>query len=175
MRCPPSTPVSSFQCVGADADPHQRGGAVPVRADVTHAISILTSRSSGSMSGHPTSPSRTASMNASSARTAAASTGPSEYSGSNSSSEPSRAGDPPYLSCIGLVTTASEVVQDLSGRGRDTGFGGDLLTAEGDRGGPQRPQRLHDLVDRQPGAGLGLARHRERGEHDGEVGFDAVA
>src|SRR5690349_3757728 len=79
------------------------------------------------------------------------------------------------LSCIGLVTTASEVVQDLSGRGRDTGFGGDLLAAEGDRGGPQRPQRLHDLFDRHPGAGLGLARHRERGEHDGEVGFDAVA
>jgi glutamate dehydrogenase len=46
---------------------------------------------------------------------------------------------PPDLSCIGLVTTASEVVQNLSGRGRDTGFGGDLLAAEGDGGGPQRP------------------------------------
>ena len=42
-------------------------------------------------------------------------------------------------------------------------------------GGAQRPQRLHDLVDRQPGAGLGLAGDGERGEHDGEVGFDAVA
>ena len=37
------------------------------------------------------------------------------------------------LSRIGLVTTAGEVVQDLLGRG------GDLLAAEGDRGGLQRP------------------------------------
>ena len=49
------------------------------------------------------------------------------------------------------MTTASEVVQDLSGYGRDTGFGGDLLAAEGDRGGPQRPQRL-PCVPRNSGA-----------------------
>jgi hypothetical protein len=40
------------------------------------------------------------------------------------------------LSCIGLVTTLCEVVQDLLGGGGDSRFGGDLLAAEGDRGVP---------------------------------------
>jgi hypothetical protein len=41
----------------------------------------------------------------------------------------------PGLSCIGLVTTLGEVVEDLLDGGGDSGFGGDLPTAEGDRGG----------------------------------------
>ena len=51
----------------------------------------------------------------------------------------------------------------------------DPLIGEGDRGGAQRPERLHELVDRHSGAGLGLTGDCERGEHDREVGFDAVA
>ena len=49
------------------------------------------------------------------------------------------------------MTTASEVVQDLLGRGGDSWFGGDLLAAEGDRGGAQRPEGSYDLVDGQAG------------------------
>jgi hypothetical protein len=51
----------------------------------------------------------------------------------------------------------------------------DLLAGEGDGRGAQRPKRLHDLVDRLPGPGLRLPGARERGEHDREVRFDAVA
>jgi hypothetical protein len=43
------------------------------------------------------------------------------------------------------------------------------------RGSAQGPQQFDDLVDGQSGAGLGLAGDRERGEHDRDVGVDAVA
>jgi hypothetical protein len=42
------------------------------------------------------------------------------------------------LSCIGLVTTLGEVVEEGSGVVGDERWGGDLLVAEADRGGPQR-------------------------------------
>jgi hypothetical protein len=42
------------------------------------------------------------------------------------------------LSCIGLVTTLSQVVEDGLGVVGDARWGGDLLVAEADGGGPQR-------------------------------------
>jgi hypothetical protein len=42
------------------------------------------------------------------------------------------------LSCIGLVTTVGEVVEDGLGVVGDARRGGDLLAAEADRGGSQR-------------------------------------
>jgi hypothetical protein len=45
---------------------------------------------------------------------------------------------PPDLSCIGLVTTLSKVVEDGLGVVGDAWWRGDLLVAEADGGGPQR-------------------------------------
>src|SRR4051812_9271528 len=55
----------------------------------------------------------------------------------------------PDLSCIGLVTTAEVVEQALRVVG-NTRRHLDLLAADRDRGGAQRLERLHDLVDRHP-------------------------
>jgi hypothetical protein len=46
--------------------------------------------------------------------------------------------DASNLSCIGLVTTLSKVAEDGLGVVGDARWGGDLLVAEADGGGPQR-------------------------------------
>jgi hypothetical protein len=46
--------------------------------------------------------------------------------------------EPTDLSCIGLVTTLSKVVEDGLGVVGDAWWRGDLLVAEVDGGGPQR-------------------------------------
>jgi hypothetical protein len=52
---------------------------------------------------------------------------------------------------------------------------GNLLAAQADGCGPDGPQGLDDLLDADAGAGLCFPRDRERSEHDGQVGLDAVA
>ena len=78
----------------------------------------------------------------------------------------------PHLSCITLVTTRGEVVEDSLGVVWDLWRGGDLLSAEADRGRAQGAQGLEDLLDAQPGSRLRLAGYGQGGEDDGQVGLD---
>jgi len=64
------------------------------------------------------------------------------------------------------VTTLDEVGEDLLCDGGDAWFGGDLLTAEGDRAVRSGLRCRADLDNGQAGTDLGFAGDGERGEPD---------
>lgn len=57
---------------------------------------------------------------------------------------------------------------------RMSGVEGDLVAAETDRGGADRPQGADDGLDRGAGGVLEVAGDRGRGGHDGQVGLDRL-
>ena len=71
-----------------------------------------------------------------------------------------------------MPRSARDLGEDGFGFGGEAWLGLDGLSGDGDRDGPEGSQCLHEAFDADAGLVLEVARDRERGEHDGEVGLD---